>query len=69
MEINRIKKAIAILLVVLFLVTVTVGAASADKDYKLLPKESYPRAPTVLNAVKNFSPIANIQATSAGISY
>jgi hypothetical protein len=31
METNRIKKAIAILLVVLFLVTVTAGAASAAK--------------------------------------
>jgi hypothetical protein len=35
MELNRLKKTIAILLAVLFLVTVTVGAVSADKDYKL----------------------------------
>jgi hypothetical protein len=31
---TKVKKAIAILLAVLFIVTVTAGAVSADKDYK-----------------------------------
>ncbi len=35
MKTNRILKAIAILLAVLFLVSLTAGAVSADKDYKL----------------------------------
>jgi hypothetical protein len=35
---TKMKKTIAILLTVLFLATVTAGAVSADKNYKLIPK-------------------------------
>jgi hypothetical protein len=43
-----IKKTIAILLAVLFLVSLTAGAVSADKDYK-------PKTPTT--NILNFKPI------------